>query len=408
MRRSIKIYILISIIAAASLLKASGQSTSSPYSIFGLGVLEENSIGESKAMGGTGIAFLSERHINYQNPASYSGLDSLLSIFEIGVFGKYTSFASNSQKTQSLVNANLKYVVMGFRLAPWLGSSFGFTPYSSVGYNINSDYTIEGTDQTLKKTYSGEGGVNQAFVGASVRLVKNLSAGVNAAYLFGNVTHSESSDVLVYSLNDVTYLSNLKLNYGLNYNFNIKKTNIALGLIYGSPKKLKTKNETTVKTGNSTTVDNSRIYKYEIPANYGIGLAVSKDYFKAGIDFETSIWKGIDFNNPGIKARNSNRYSAGVEFPSQGFNKGTGRMIFYRFGAEYMGSYFVIKGVPIDSYKLTMGAGIPLKGVISVVNLSLEAGTNGTKQSGLFRENFVTLHLDLAFRAAWFMKKRYN
>ncbi len=59
-----------------------------------LGYLESNSIGPSKAMGGTGIAFLSEKSINMTNPASYSGLDSLLSIFEIAVFGKYTMFST--------------------------------------------------------------------------------------------------------------------------------------------------------------------------------------------------------------------------------------------------------------------------------------------------------------------------
>jgi hypothetical protein len=93
------------------------------------------------------------------NPASYSGLDSLLTIFEVGVFGKYTIF-STSRENQSLVNANLKYLVMGFRVSPWLATSFGFSPYSSIGYNITTNASIEGTNRILQ-TFSGTGGVNK-------------------------------------------------------------------------------------------------------------------------------------------------------------------------------------------------------------------------------------------------------
>lgn len=406
MHRLIKIYLLVFAMVACQILNSAAQTTSSPYSIFGLGVLEGNSLGLSKAMGGTGIAFISDKYLNNQNPASYSGLDSLLSIFETGVFAKYTTFSTRTEK-QSLVNANLKYVMLGFRVSPWLSTAFGFAPYSSVGYNINSTSPIEGTDQTFKKTYTGEGGVNRAFIGTSVRLIKNLSVGVNASYLFGNVTHSESSSIYSYKLKDVTYLSNLTLTYGLNYSFNIKKTGFAVGLIYTNGKKLRTDNVTTVTTDYGTSNLSSRLYKYEVPETYGAGLAFTKEFFKAGIDVERSIWKGIDFNNSTVKSRNSDRYSFGVEFPSQGLNKGTGKMILYRFGAEYQRSYFIIKGVPIDTYKITVGAGLPLKGIISVLNLSLEAGQTGTKKIGLFREDFITLHIDFALRDLWFMKHKY-
>jgi hypothetical protein len=402
-----KTYILILILLIFKLGSVCSQTTSSPYSIFGLGYLEGNSIGPFKAMGGTSIAFLSDRSINIMNPSSYSGIDSLMSIFEVGVFGKYTIF-STSRENQSLVNANLKYMVMGFRITPWLATSFGFSPYSSIGYNITTNAPIEGTDMEYTETFSGDGGINQVYLGGSVKVLKNLSLGFNAAYLFGNITRSESSTDFTYYLEDATYVSNFDFNYGLNYQLKIKKWKYNLGLIYGNSKKLKTKNVTTIQTETETETLRSRKVKYSIPQNIGAGFALSKGFFTAGIDYEWSKWEDIKFTNNYLQTRNSNRYSFGVEFPSQGVNKGTGKMIFYRFGGEYCQSYLVIDDTPINYRAITVGAGIPLNGVFSVINVSLELGQNGTTKGGLFRENFVILHLDMSLRNLWFMKRKYD
>jgi hypothetical protein len=90
---------------------------------------------------------------------------------------------------------------------------------------------------------------------------------------------------------------------------------------------------------------------------------LGKGFFSAGVDYEWSSWKDIEFTNNYLQTRNSNRYSFGVEFPSPGLNKGTGKMIFYRFGGEYRQSYLVIDNTPIDYRAVTLGAGLPLKGI---------------------------------------------
>jgi hypothetical protein len=404
--RLVKIIVLLFMAVILLNYNASAQITSSPYSVFGLGYLEGNSIGQSKAMGGTGIAFLSDRSINLLNPASYSGIDSLVSIFEMGIFGKYTIFKTKTEE-QSLVNANFKYVVMGFRITPWMGTSFGFAPYSSVGYNINTVGTIEGTGQLFNKTFKGEGGVNQVYIGNSFKITKNLALGYNLAFLFGTITNTESADSYYYSLQDVTHLSNLNLHYGLNYGFDIKNWNYKIGLTYSASKKLTADNETTIVTSAGSETIKGRNNKYSIPQTFGAGLAFAKQYFRAGIDFEMSQWQDITFSNPLLRTRNSNRYSFGMEFPSQGLYRGTNRMILYRFGAEYRESYMIIQNVPIDYTAISIGAGVPLRGFLSVINVSLELGQNGTVAKGLFRERFVTLHLDMSLRDFWFNKRRY-
>jgi len=402
-----KTYILLLFFLTLWSGNISSQTTSSPYSIFGVGYIESNSMGPSRGMGGTGIALLSEIAINPMNPASYSGIDSLVSIFEVGIFGKYTSFATKTDN-QSIVNANLKYVVMGFRVNRWFATSFGFLPYSSVGYTINAKTPIEGTSHTYMETFSGSGGVNQVYLGGSAKIFKNFSLGINAAYLFGNITRSESSADFGYSLKDITYISNFDVNYGLNYQLNINKWKYNLGLIYGRARDLRTKNETTIQTETGTETVTGQTYGYSIPQNAGAGFSLSKGFFRLGIDYEWSNWQDVEFTNVYFKTRNSNRISIGVELPSMGVRKGTSKMIFFRFGGEYRQSYLLINNYPIDCRLITFGAGLPLKGSLSTINVSLEAGQVGTTSKGLIRESFITLHLDMSLRDLWFMKKRFN
>lgn len=406
MRLQVKISLLLIICSVLLANNSNAQITSSPYSIFGMGNIEENSLGGNKGMGGTGIALMSGNSINFLNPASYSGLDTLVSVFELGVFGKYTSF-KNYDSNQKLFDADFKYLAMGFKIKPKLATSFGITSYSTVGYKINIPTTIEGTSVIYNKIYSGEGGVNQAYLGTSYRISKNLSLGINAVYLFGNVTHSESSTDLDYSLKSITYLSNFNLNYGLNYQFGKKSWKYNVGLIYNNGKTLATDNVSTITALSVTETIKSQTTSFKIPRTYGIGLAAQKDYFKIGADYELKQWKDIDFSNPFVENRNSHRYSFGIEFPSPGENKGTYRMIFYRFGAEYNESNLIVNKIPINYRSISFGAGIPVQGYLSVINLALELGQNGSGKNGLFQERFCTLHIDVSLKEEWFKKRKY-
>jgi hypothetical protein len=135
---------------------------------------------------------------------------------------------------------------------------------------------------------------------------------------------------------------------------------------------------------------------------------MSKGFFKAGIDYEWNNWQDVEFSNVYFQTRNSNRISLGIEIPSQGLRKGTNKMLFFRIGGEYRQSYLLINNIPIDSRLLTLGAGLPLKGSLSAINVSLELGQIGTTKKGLIRENFIMLHLDMSLRDLWFMKRKFN
>src|ERR1035437_10356400 len=84
----------------------SQNNTNSPYTRFGYGDISDNNNGEQRAMGGVAIGSRSPFSINTVNPASYSSVDSLTFMFDIGTSVLGSRFSdTNSSKTT--FNSNL-------------------------------------------------------------------------------------------------------------------------------------------------------------------------------------------------------------------------------------------------------------------------------------------------------------
>ena len=140
--------------------------TNSPYSQYGLGELSDQTSGFNRGMNGLGLGFREHNQMNYINPASYSALDSLSFIFDMGISGQLTNFKENSRKVNAK-NADLEYVQAGFRAARHLGVSFGVLPFTNVGYDYSFSGTVNGdaNNTTYTNEYSGSGGLHQVYLG---------------------------------------------------------------------------------------------------------------------------------------------------------------------------------------------------------------------------------------------------
>ena len=101
--------------------------THSSYSRFGIGLLNDQSQGWNRAMGGVGVALPSGSKLNTMNPASYAHIDSLSFILDVGMSGNFgmMSMSGNSKRVN---NASFDYLVAGFRLHRGVAISFGFKP----------------------------------------------------------------------------------------------------------------------------------------------------------------------------------------------------------------------------------------------------------------------------------------
>ncbi|MBR0361273.1 MAG: hypothetical protein IIX35_02740, partial [Paraprevotella sp.] len=150
-------------------LSAQTNGTNSPYSRFGLGNLKEASQGFNKGMGGVALGFRDGGLLNKQNPASYSAIDSLAFIFDLGMSLQSSKFKSGGNSVNTL-NTSLDYIHAGFRLRSGIGFTFGFMPYTSMGYNFSekkklSNDFISGNSREYVNQYLGNGGIHEVFVG---------------------------------------------------------------------------------------------------------------------------------------------------------------------------------------------------------------------------------------------------
>lgn len=79
-------------LTAASTARAEN-GLNSPYTRFGFGQLALPEMGIHKAMGGTGTGLRNYNQINMMNPATYSTVDTLTFILDMGMSLQNTNFA---------------------------------------------------------------------------------------------------------------------------------------------------------------------------------------------------------------------------------------------------------------------------------------------------------------------------
>ncbi len=172
-------------VLCAVFFQAHSQTTSSPYSRFGVGEMNPVTSARSLAMGGTEIALDQPGFINYGNPASFSSL--WFTTYEGAADFKQYKFKTTTNEHRTNTALVLSYFELAFPLKPqkW-AFGFGLSPYSKIGYSIK-DANINEQGDRETKTYEGEGGINSFHFNTGIKITKKFSAGVTADYLFGSV-----------------------------------------------------------------------------------------------------------------------------------------------------------------------------------------------------------------------------
>jgi hypothetical protein len=395
----------ISVFALTCALHA--QVKNSVYSMFGVGQIAENGFGINKALGGTGIAFQSGRSVNYANPASYLGIPPHSFSMELGMYGILNR---SENKTLSQVDSdfNFGYCSMNLYVTNRWAAILGVVPYSSVDYEINSSDEIEGELISFEKNYTGSGGLNKLYLGNSFGIYNGLTFGFNAAFIFGPITQTEAAlstgSFSGYKIINHRTAHSFYMDYGLQYSMRKHDWLYTIGLIYGASKKLTTSDALEFTyDGETTTLEHGNGSDIRIPEKRGIGVSVKKGaHFRAGIDYEWKKWSTINFSNPNLDTKNSNRFSIGLEYsPLEKDNWLDG--LLYRLGAHYKNSYLEINNTQINSMGVVFGIGVPNK-VVSNFNLSVEYGKEGTLNNGLIRNNYWML--DFSFSVFEFWGKR--
>jgi hypothetical protein len=179
------VLIFVLIIACTINLQAQN-STQSPYSRFGIGILNSTAFATNLAMGGTDIGLSQAGHINYGNPASYSSLwfTTYEGAMEFKQYEYKTDITTHHSNT-----ASVSYFEFAFPVKPAKWSlGFGLMPYSKVGYLVNTT-TKNSFDDLVYGRYEGSGGLNSFHIVNGFKISKKISFGFNAEYLFGIINN---------------------------------------------------------------------------------------------------------------------------------------------------------------------------------------------------------------------------
>ncbi len=404
----------LAILVAGSGLVSAQNSTLTPYSRFGYGMLRDNATSAQQAMGGVGYAMSSGRQINVMNPASYARIDSLTFLFDMGVDLTFLWSKEQTADGKSLsddqVGGGLNYITMQFPLGKRLGMSVGILPYSAVGYafgnTIDNGYTNR----------SGSGSINQLYLGLAGRIVGGLNVGVNVSYLFGstiNDTYATTNSDSTSLYEDELSVRDYHIQAGLQYSQHIGSDLWTVGLTYSPAKSLLGHLRTyayDIDAGSSSSAGAVNKYNtkdnFGLAATYGAGINyLHNDRLMLEADFTYQPWSEVKYR--GEKGSLADRYKLAIGAQYQPTQRGSYlRRIQYCVGGYFNRDYLMVRGNNVREYSATFGLGLPVPGFKTVVNLGFGWVHRQAHPTPLIKENYFNITLGINFNEMWFQKSK--
>lgn len=413
-----KFLILLGLLLCSCFGLDAQRNTYSPYSRYAYGILQEPIMGQSVSMGGTSYGLRSSSYINPMNPASYSAIDSLTFLFDFSFSGNLSQYRENDKRGTNL-GYSLDHFAMKFPLTKHWGMAMGLYEYSKVGYQYGASGTLAGMqgeeDVTYIESYSATGGLNNLFIGTSVSLFDCLSLGVNWNYKFGNLIYTNTltySNSLYkgYAQNDLLYLSQSNFDFGLQFFRDFgEKHHLVLGATYTLPQAFKSELSSTHIVLDTLTLSPDADYSFSTPQSFGAGLSYTfDDRLTLAFDYAYQAWADADYYGKTDTLASTQRFALGLEYLPAKAADYYYQVIKYRMGLQYSDSYINFAAGNLKDIALTFGAGLPLKGQRSVLNVAFEIGKTLTPEKTLIKENYYKLSVSVAFSETWFMKRRFN
>ena len=411
-----KIYVLLGIFALVQSSLIAQNSTNSPYSRYGYGVIADRSFGAGRAMGGIGYGLRSSQQINPMNPASYSSMDSLTFLFDVGATLQLSLLNDETNSHRNL-NGNLDYFAMQFPISHNMAMSAGILPSSHVGYSIKA--VSETGDVSHLDNFSGKGGLNEVYVGWSIDIwKKRLSFGANVGYMFGNIDHNSevaySTGQQISSLytKKKVDLRHWKYDLGMQYTHPLSKTErMIFGLAY-SPKIKFSSVSYDVVSNNLSIIkaDTVRNKGFDFPNTLGFGASYVKDYsWILAADLSLQDWANAHFFGENNQFKNRFKFAVGGEYIPNNFTRAYLSRVRYRVGANFSNSYLQIKDMGgYSEYGVCLGVGFPMLDNRSFINASVEYVRIMPESKVLINEHYFRFTLSFTFNEFWFMKQKMD
>ncbi|MBC5840085.1 aromatic hydrocarbon degradation protein [Flavobacterium sp. F-380] len=391
--------------------------SSSPYSIYGLGSLYDSNFGSNASIGSSGIALPSSSYINNLNPASLGFMYTNHFLFDIGGQAIQTSY-SNGAKTENRNNMQFSHIAMAFPVSTKAAFSVALKPYSSATYTIsNLELPIENSTESYTINASGSGGLNDFSLSYGYKLGKKFSVGLASDFLFGTITDNRDYTIAnsITSIDKTSYYKGARLSLGTQVKVD---STFMVGATIKSPSQIKASKIQSVigyniATSTSATIETDASYDvvdYYMPLEIGVGVSkVFKNNLNFTMDYTKSLWNSTNQSSLYGTYVNQDRIAAGFSY----FKTKSVRTYFdrmkYATGFNYDTGYLEIDNKRINNVYFSVGVSLPLEGrTFSALNLTYSYGQKGSISSGLIKENYHKLSVNLSLDGIWFVKRKYE
>ncbi|WP_431123276.1 OmpP1/FadL family transporter [Flagellimonas flava] len=416
MKITTKIPITVAFLISLGQMNAQSEGlTSSPYSLYGLGAINQTSVGAANSMGYSGIGLRTDSGINNLNPATYALIPQNSFFYDVGVVGEFNSF-ENQSDTESKTTLNFSNLAFAFRIEERLGAGIALIPYSDVGYSLLGIQTnIEGSSEVFESNVTGLGGLNDLRVNIGYGPAEKIRLGFSASLLFGNIEENEFLQVGSGSLEitETTNYSGFRFGFGAQFDLTDK---ITLGSTIQLPVSL---SGNLVRSANKTILDSEVVVaeddggsvdSFKLPLEFGVGLGVQlTDYITMSADYKRNFWNDTDQTENIGAYQDQDIYALGLEYVKNPMGRKYSERIRLRTGINYDNGYLAINDRKIEGYNFTLGVGLPTgRFANSLLNLSYSYGSKGQIENVLVQENYHVLTLNFSLEDLWFKKRKIN
>ena len=388
---------------------AAQNMTSSPYSRFAYGDLNENVPTAYRSMGGVGYGMRNNRAINPSQPASFTACDTLTFMFDIAGSACWNRY-QDADGHKNRANGNLEYVTLQFPIwKQWIAMSAGLLPYSSVGYSIALSDSTTGGAYHYKASYEGDGNISEVYGGLSFNICNWFALGANIYYMWGDLSHMRSLTFTESGLNstiqyEMLSVSSVRFRYGAQFFHTWGDHSLNVGAVFENKMKLNG-DLILIETQSEDTIP---VYKglFETPMLWGVGASYTwANRLTIAFDFErqhmaSAMYNGADGRYSGLQDKN--RYAFGVEYRHNIQSRKYAERMLWRAGISVQDEYLASIGA--KRVTATIGVGFPLWSIGSVINLGLEYSHRGTSVG--LEDNGLRFTIGASIAENWFFKRK--
>jgi len=416
--------LLVLFFLVAGAVCASAQK--SPYGRFGYGDLSSPVFSSSGAMGGIGYGLRDPKMINALNPASYSAVDSLSFLFDIGAYMNAAWYKDGGNRSNTF-EGNIDHIGLSFRLFRGMGLSVGMVPFSSAGYSFGAQ-EVDLDNITKTNKYTGTGGFNRVYIGLGYNLFKNFSLGANAAYFFGKTEYKTlqtlGDGVFGNQKTQGMHVNGFLIDAGVQYTIPWYDNQLTLGVTYSPKMNLNGSFNGQEITGAAAT-DTTVTLGFDYPQSIGGGVTYGKGRkYLIGADvlyqqwadarfFDGDVGENWNWTRTGAIFQDRYRIALGGQYTHNAAGRNYAGRIRYRAGAHYSNSYYKI-GSDAAGYAGTKevgigaGFGFPMLDNRSVVSISFDYTTVLPDQNNLIKEQYFKITVSYMMNEMWFVKRKLD